>query len=87
MATGLNGSTKWIMVIITLVGIIVSMTAAFTRKADRSDVTAAQIRITAACDRVTVVEKVAEYNKEATIRIEKTVDKIYDLMLEEKGKK
>ena len=80
MANNLNGSTKWIMVIIALVGIIVSMTAAFTRKADDRDVKSV-------CDRVTVVEKVAEYNKEATLRIEKTVDKIYDLMLEEKGKK
>ena len=85
MATGLNGSTKWIMVIIALVSIIVSMTAAFTRKADRSDVTAAQIRITAACDRVTVVEKDAGHNKDAILRVETKVDKIYDLLLKETG--
>lgn len=82
MATRLNGSAKWITLGITAALILATVAGTFALKADKSDVDAVRAEVMRACDRVTAVEKDAAYNKEAIIRVETKVDKIYDLLLE-----
>ena len=75
MATKLNGSAKWITLVVTIILLIVTFTASYTMKANKSEVTAV-------CSRVTVVEKDIEYQGKTMDEVKVMVGEVHDLQLE-----